>query len=60
MPSEKIACAHEPCECFVEAQIAPETGGEPAEAYCSGYCSGNATQEEEENCACGHPPCDSP
>jgi hypothetical protein len=60
MPTEKIACANEPCECMVTAAIDEETGGEPGEAYCSDYCSDSATSEEEENCACGHPACDSP
>ena len=35
MPTEKIACANEPCECMVEAQLNEDTGGEPGEAYCN-------------------------
>ena len=45
---------------MVDAPLNEDTGGEPGEAYCSGYCSSRATAEEEDNCGCGHPACDSP
>ncbi len=60
MSTETIACAHIPCQCMVVAQATPETGDEPDEAFCSGYCRSRDEAEEEEMCACGHPACDSP
>jgi hypothetical protein len=60
MSTETIACANEPCQCMVVAEVSPLTSDEPAAAYCSGHCAGRETGEEEEACACGHPPCDQP
>lgn len=59
MPSESIHCALEKCQCVVTAPIAGASG-DPQPAYCSEICLESETREEETNCPCGHPACDTP
>jgi hypothetical protein len=59
MSSEMMQCSHPQCECMAAATIDPQIG-EPDETFCSPYCRSAYSGEEEQNCACGHPECDSP
>jgi hypothetical protein len=45
---------------MVISEAGPETGNEPAEAFCSDHCRRHEDDEDETACACGHPPCDQP
>ena len=51
MNTETQTCVHEPCLCMVESEIGTD-------GYCSEDCRAQDQNEEEENCPCGHPPCD--
>ncbi|HXP93109.1 MAG TPA: hypothetical protein VN905_06525 [Candidatus Binatia bacterium] len=53
MSEMTVECAHAICNCEVTA---PMTG----EAYCSDYCQDAALTDDQDFCACGHPPCDEP
>ncbi len=54
MNLETIECGHAKCSCHVVAQAGEN-------AFCSDYCrASEQAEEEEESCACGHPPCDVP
>ena len=46
-------CEYEYCNCTV-------TGGTEGAAYCSAECEqrDGADEEYEDECICGHPPCD--
>ena len=59
MNSEKIACAHTECQCFVTSELDADSDA-ALEAYCSDSCR-NAEDGHERGdiaCACGHPQCD--
>lgn len=58
MVMETFKCAHEPCLCTVEASFAEEELEESERRFCGEYCYRASDREEEEACACGHPPCD--
>jgi hypothetical protein len=60
MVTETLKCAHEPCLCTVEAEFAEQELEESELRFCGGYCYRASDREEEEACACGHPPCDTP
>ena len=51
---ESIECAHNLCNCMLNAQM-------QVEEYCSAACK-DAVESgiESETCPCGHPPCDVP
>jgi hypothetical protein len=53
MSSHTQPCEYEYCKCTV-------TGELDDAAYCSAICKARDTDREEmeENCECGHPPCD--
>jgi len=54
MNQETVECGHAKCLCHV---IAENQGN----AFCCEYCRvAENVEEEEEVCACGHPPCDVP
>jgi hypothetical protein len=59
MSREMTECSNPKCECLTAASIDP-SAGEPGEAYCGDYCRDAEASEEQDNCACGHPACDSP
>lgn len=56
MNTEKVQCANDPCLCEVTGSALDS--GDPTEAYCSDACRDDSVGEEQEACACGHPPCD--
>lgn len=53
MSEHQIECGHAICNCIVRA-------GMDGEAYCSDYCRDAQLTEDQDYCACGHPPCDEP
>jgi hypothetical protein len=60
MVTETLTCANPPCQCTVEAEFAEEELEESELRFCGGSCYRASDREEEEACACGHPPCDAP
>lgn len=53
MNTQTTHCAHEACNCEIEAPMSGED-------FCSDYCRDAALTEDQDTCGCGHPPCDEP
>ena len=53
-------CAHEGCQCLAATEEARASAVDSAEGapYCSDYCAQASEDQQEGECACGHPECD--